>query len=214
MSSNVSARKSLIALMIAVISSGLIMVFLNQNFIYTKQLFYRSLDGQMEIGQIDDMLNQANRLKAPGYFLYVIITLCKLFIIALILQTALLLSGVKTAYQRILRSVTLAELVLLIPVVVKFIWFYYIQTDYTYEEVNRFSALSLVQLTEVDTTSIWIYPLQVVNLFELLYILLLAVGLRRVTHDFDGALRIVVVAYLPVLVIWITVLMFMRLMFS
>jgi hypothetical protein len=67
---------------------------------------------------------------------------------------------------------------------------------------------NLFSQSEVD--KIWIFPLQILNIFQIIYILLLSYGLYVQTGIQQAkAEKAVLVSYLPGLVIWVTLIMFL-----
>src|SRR5690606_35099916 len=108
------------------------------------------------------------------------------------------------------------EFVMLLPILIKTIWFTLAGGDYSLEDFQYFyplSLLSVVDYKQVD--ALWYYPLQLLNVFELLYWIALGWGLHTIIQkDFDRSLRIVLGSYLPALVLWIVVVMFLTVTFN
>ena len=81
-------------------------------------------------------------------------------------------------FRDILTVVLLAEFVFIIAGFYKFFNFYLIDKDYTLETLQTYYPISLINLKESISTEKWLaYPLQLVNLFELLYWGILAWGI-------------------------------------
>jgi len=137
-----------------------------------------------------------------------IYTLFKITLVALILYTALYLNDHTVKFGQILNVVIYCEFVFLIPAAIKIPWFIYKYphgnlTDWHHTYI--LSALSLFDAISPD----WSYPLQTLNVFEVVYWFLLAYGISRAAClDFDRSLLMVVVSYLPGLVIWVSVIAF------
>jgi hypothetical protein len=142
------------------------------------------------------------------YITEVLYTVVKVNVITLILYTALFLSDQKVSYNRVLNIVIYCEYVFLIPAAIKIPWFldkYPNGTVSDWHKTYIFSALSLFE----DVPADWYYPLQTLNIFEVLYWFLLAYGISKITAlDFDNSLRTVLVSYLPALMIWIATVCF------
>lgn len=78
----------------------------------------------------------------------------------------------------------LAELVFVIAGFYKFANFYWIDTDYTLEDLQTYYPISLINLREHISTEKWLaYPLQLVNLFELFYWGILAYGIYEISDQ-------------------------------
>lgn len=80
--------------------------------------------------------------------------------------------------------VLIAEFVFIVAGCYKFINFYWINTDYTLEDIQTYYPISLLNLKENISTEKWLaYPLQLVNLFEVFYWVFLAWGVRELLEE-------------------------------
>lgn len=78
----------------------------------------------------------------------------------------------------------IAEFVFIIAGFYKFINFYWIDTNYTLEDLQTYYPISLINIREHISTEKWLaYPLQLVNLFELFYWIILAWGISELSHN-------------------------------
>ena len=78
----------------------------------------------------------------------------------------------------------IAEFVFIIAGFYKFVNFYWINTDYTLEDLQTYYPISLINLREHISTEKWLaYPLQLVNLFELFYWGILAWGITELSDN-------------------------------
>ncbi|MDO5615481.1 MAG: hypothetical protein Q4G16_04770 [Cruoricaptor ignavus] len=78
----------------------------------------------------------------------------------------------------------IAEFVFIIAGLYKFVYFYWLQTDYTLEDLQTYYPMSLINFREYISTEKWLaYPLQLVNLFEVFYWIVLVVGVRGLFGD-------------------------------
>ncbi|WP_028298335.1 hypothetical protein [Olivibacter sitiensis] len=177
----------------------------------TKEVYYNSMSGQLSIDQINNLLNTQEQYQWLSYVLLVLFSAIKYALIATVLYTGVYLSGYKARFGQVLKVVLLAELLLLLPLIIKICWFSFVQTNYALEDIQYFyplSALSLFDVQHLD--NIWIYPFQLLNVFELAYWLVLAWGLQQVIQkDYDSSLMLVVKSYLPALGFWIVLVMFL-----
>lgn len=142
------------------------------------------------------------------YISDVVYTILKVNFIALIIYTALYLKNETVSFKRLLNIVIYCEYVFLIPAAIKIPWFLYRYPNGKVAEWHQtyvLSALSLFRDVPVD----WYYPLQTLNVFEVAYWFLLAVGISRISRlDFDNALRTVLISYVPSLIIWVAAVSF------
>ena len=106
--------------------------------------------------------------------------------------------------------------------VLKIIWFYFFQTSYTLEDLQYFYPLSALNIVGYQGLESWfIYPLQVLNLFELAYWLLLAYFIGKLAFTekdkgkpMDLGFKIVASSYGSALLLWVVVVMFFTLNYS
>ena len=112
--------------------------------------------------------------------------------------------------------VLLAEAVFLVPGIFKLFWFIFVQTNYTLSDVQMFYPLSVLNFFDPDSLDAWlIYPLQLINIFEVIYLFILAYGFYLATQSNYGMmLRLVVCTYGTGLFIWTIGVMFLTVSFS
>ena len=115
-----------------------------------------------------------------------------------------------------------AEFVFLGVGVLKIVWFYFFQTSYTLEDLQYFYPLSALNIVGYKGLDNWfIYPLQVLNLFELAYWLLLSYFIGKLAFTekdkgkpMDLGFKIVASSYGSALLLWVVVVMFFTLNYS
>ena len=127
------------------------------------------------------------------------------------LYTALYLSNVKILFSELFRMVILAEFVFLLQALIKLLWFIFIQTDYTIKDLQYFYALSAINLFEYNQIEpYWLYPLKLINVFELTYWVILAYGLSKIIkQDISESMKIILSSYVPALLVWTVFKVFM-----
>jgi hypothetical protein len=83
-------------------------------------------------------------------------------------------------------------------------------TDYTLTEVQQFYPLSILNLFKIENLSVLlVYPFQTLNVFEVLYWVLLAGGIKEALNgDLDTGFRVVFSGYIPALFLWILCITF------
>ena len=109
-----------------------------------------------------------------------------------------------------------AELLFLLPVLIKILWFLFVQTDYDLNDLTQFYPLSVLNFFDADAIPrYWLYPLQVLNLFEVAYCFLLAYGVADVTgFSFKRSFGLVMSSYGVGLVLWVVLVMFLSITYS
>lgn len=158
-----------------------------------------------------------------SYSIIPIFLLIKISIIASILYIGTFFySKAKVTFKQLFNAVVKAEFVFLGVGVLKIVWFYFFQTSYTLEDLQYFYPLSALNIVGYKGLEAWfIYPLQVLNLFELAYWLLLAYFIGKLAFTekdkgkpMDLGLKIVASSYGSALLLWVVVVMFFTLNYS
>lgn len=205
-------------LFVLLIGISALCTFVVSQYVMTGELYYRSMGEQLTLDQIDQFLHTQNRYAWLSYPLLAAINMAKYALIAGILYTGVFLAGFKVPFGRTFKLVLVAEFVLLVPMIIKTIWFAVMATGYSMDDLQFFYPLSLLSVVNPQAVDpIWHYPLQVLNVFELGYWIVLGWGLHlaiRKEADFDRSLRIVLASYLPALLLWIVLVMFLTVTFS
>lgn len=114
------------------------------------------------------------------------------------------------AYKQLWGIVIKAEFLFVFVGLIKIGWFYFFKDGFTFEDVQYFYPLSLLNFTGYEGLETWwIYPLQVANLFEVLYWIILASSLgKELSTSFFESLKIVLSSYVPALIICVGFVMF------
>lgn len=116
------------------------------------------------------------------------------------------------SFDKLVRVTLWSYLILVIPALVKFVYFV-IAEDVAIEEFNNYSFGSLIFLLS-SGDPFWLSSLlQVFTFFEISYWVLLGFGLSKVlTWDFDDSLRLVLSSYFVGLVFWVVARIYIKMM--
>lgn len=202
----------LILSLIANIITNIAQYFLNLN-----DLIYKDYSLKLSIEQIQKFLYYKEKIDLLNYIIVPIIIYLKTVIISSVIYVGtFFFNKIEITFKNIFRSVIKAEFIFLLVPILKSIWFYFFQTDYTLEDIQYFYPLSVINITGYNDLVPWlIYPFQALNLFELAYILFLGYELGKLTEtDQDFGLKIMAYSYIPMMVLWIAVVMFFTLNYS
>src|SRR5690606_2346412 len=115
-------------------------------------------------------------------------------------------------HKRLWNIVLKAEFVFLLVGIIKIVWFYFFQINYTLESVQHFYPLSMLNVIGYENVKSWyIYPLQILNVFEIVYwvILALLIDTELNTSNIKNiGIKIVASSYGPALFLWVVGVMF------
>jgi len=201
-----------------------VIVFILSNIILSyESLFLESLSKKITITQIERYIEFQKKWEFLSYSIMLIFLLIKTSLIAITLYIGTFFySKAKVTFKQLFNAVVKAEFVFLCVGVLKIIWFYFFQTNYTLEDLQYFYPLSALNIVGYKGLDAWfIYPLQTLNLFELAYWLLLSyfVGKLAFTEKDKGkpmdlGFKIVASSYGSALLLWVVVVMFFTLNYS
>ncbi len=203
-------------LYISLTLSIIIVLSVTKHFLITDELYFQSLSTRFSTDQITELLNFQSKYELLNYVILTLMNLLKYGTITLAIYTLTILLGLKINYSNIFKVVILAEFIFLVPLVLKFIWFYFIQSNYTLEELQFFYPLSALNIFNIgEVSQLWIYPLQLLNLFEVVYWFILALGIHKlIKSDYEKSLKLVLSSYLPAMLLWVVFVMFLTVTFN
>jgi hypothetical protein len=185
--------------------------YLIQHFLITKNVYFNSFGEQLTLTQIEDIFNIQSKYEFLSYLLLFFIGLLKYIAISLILYIAFIISDLKVSYYSLIKVVAICEIIFLLPLILKLIWFLNKDSNFTVEDVQFFMPLSLLNIFDYTTLNkILIYPFQLLNVFEIIYWIALAYGISKlINNNFDKAFKIVLSSYIPALIVWVVFVMFL-----
>jgi len=206
-------RKSYLLFLIILI---IILNFCFKTILGFDELVINSLAEQLTTKQIEKALNFQQKWEWIAYLLLPLLLIIKVSIIALILDVGCFFFDKEIMYKKLFNIVTKAEFVFLGIIILKTIWFYVFQQDYTLEDLQYFYPLSALNIVGYEGLETWfIYPFQVINLFEFAYWFILAFLIsKELKTTTSKGFSIVASSYGVALVIWVVVVMFFTLNMS
>lgn len=206
--------------------SFVVISFLNQEILNVEKLIIFHFSQRITQSQLINFLEIQKKWQWLSYLIIPILLLIKIAIIASIIYIGTFFySKDKVTFKQLFNAVIKAEFVFLGVSVLKIIWFYFFQTNYTLEDLQYFYPLSALNIVGYKGLEPWfIYPLQTLNLFELAYWLLLAYYIGKMAsptknkeknkYPIDFGLKIVASSYGVALLLWVVVVMFFTLNYS
>ncbi|MDE0470983.1 MAG: hypothetical protein OXH57_03505 [Ekhidna sp.] len=182
-----------------------------QEYILTDEVIIDHLNSQLSIDRVYSLLENRDKWLWLNYIFVPIIFTIKFTLITLWILCAIILFGYKNTFKEIFRVVLIAEFVRLIHSFITLIWFGFIDTDYSLLDVQYFKPLSLLNFFEAVEVESWlIFPLQSLNLFEIAYMFVLAIGVKRILKkNYIDALNFTIPVYGTALVTWIVFITFL-----
>ncbi|WP_123803325.1 hypothetical protein [Flavivirga aquatica] len=142
--------------------------------------------------------------------------LLKVSLISAVINIVFVFLDKDIKYKKILNIVLKAEFIFLLAILIKTVWFYVFNQDYDLNDLQYFYPLSVLNIVGYNNIQVWfIYPLQILNLFELSYWFILAYMLgKELEVNTNKSFAIVASSYGVGLVIWVGIVMFFTLNMS
>ena len=187
--------------------------FLAEHYLISETLYYNTFAEQLTVEKIENIIEQSHKWAWIGYIFIPIIYYTKFLLVALVLQTGFFFFERKVSFSMLFKAVMLAEIPFLVVPVIKIFWFLFIQTHYDLNDLQYFFPLSALQLFNAKSLPMWqIYPLQLFNVFELIYWVLLAYWLKKLLNiSLNESMEVVASSYGTGLLLWVVFITFLSL---
>lgn len=201
---------------------NLLIGYLSKTYLNLDRLLIENLSTRFSIKQIEGYLSNLEKWEWLTFAIVPLFILIKTTLVSSALYIGtFFLSKSKVTFKQLFNAVVKAEFVFLGVGILKIVWFYFFQTNYTLEDLQYFYPLSALNIVGYKDLDAWfIYPLQVLNLFELVYWLVLAYLIGKIAtpirnkenkYPIDFGLKIVASSYGSALLLWVVVVMFFTL---
>lgn len=205
--------KSVYALALLFFILTTLMLYFSNTLLLNENLYFTTFSEQLTFEQINNILLENKKWEWVGYLLVPILTLLKILIIASYLSLGAFFATNKLSYKSLFKIALQAEFIFIVPVIIKLLWFSFVQTDYSFVDIqlfSPFSALGIFDVAVIQKNQAWlIYPLQTLSVFEVAYWFLLAKGVSEILKkDFTKSFELVMASYGTGLILWIVTVMF------
>lgn len=189
-----------------------------QTQVLTDEVYHYSLEGRIGAEKLGAFLDGQHRMRFFSYLLVPVSLLVRLLLVSFCLLTGLLLTSAprKLAFRDLFRIVLFAESAFAASILFKLLLLAFFHNIDSISQFESFAPLSLFSLTKASSVPLWLaYPLQTLDVFQLVYIGLLAAGLRHFLRlPFRTALMLVLGTYGTGLLCWIIGLAFLTVSFN
>ena len=180
-------------------------------------LLYNTMAENLSPLQLNQYFEFQNKWKWVSYFFIPIYILIKTSIVATVLYIGTYFFNQKEIEYKSLWNIAIkTEFIFLLVPIFKIIWFSFFQTKSDLTDIQNFYPLSALNIIGYKGLETWfIYPFQILNLFELSYVIYLGFQIGKLTNtNTDYGLKIVSLSYVPSLLLWIAIVMFFTLNYS
>ena len=198
----------------------IILLFLDKTYISTDSKIFDFLAKDYPSSVVQNYMESQKKWWWVSYAVTPVLIGIKVLLVAFCLNFVKIISEKleQVKFRDILTVVLMAEFVFVITGFYKFFNFYLIETDYTLETLQTYYPLSLINFKEAISTEKWLaYPLQLANVFELMYWGVLAWGIWQLADkkiSYQRSLGYVALTYGVGLLFWVGVVCFLILSVS
>lgn len=191
---------------------------LTQHILNLDQLIYNFYVEYLAQEQVEKILESQQKWSWLGYAVIPLIILIRTSLIAICLSVGMFFYNMdhNFKFRQFFRIALIGEFILALVGFFKLCYFYFIKTDYTLQDLQQYYPLSYINFLDLEKIQPWlVYPLQTINLFEIVYFFVLVYGLwKLLKNKFSKSLEIVAISYGSGLVIWLGLVMFFTLNMS
>ena len=213
-------NKNNLLLSLTIIFFYLILTFVDKTFIVSESKIFDYLANKYPSSVVQNYMESQKKWWWVSYVTTPVLIGIKVLLVAFCLNFVKIISEKleDVQFRDILTVVLIAEFVFIIAGFYKFFNFYLIDTDYTLETLQTYYPLSLINYKEAISTEKWLaYPLQLLNVFELMYWGVLAWGIWQLADkkiSYQRSLGYVALTYGIGLLFWVGVVCFLILSVS
>ena len=203
-----------------IFSSLILLIFLDKTYISTDSKIFDFLAKDYPSSVVQSYMESQKKWWWVSYVITPIMIGIKVLLVAFCLNFVKIISEKleDVKFRDILTVLLIAEFVFIIAGFYKFFNFYLIDTDYTLETLQTYYPLSLINYKEAISTEKWLaYPLQLCNVFEMMYWGVLAWGIWQLVDkkiSYQRSLGYVALTYGIGLLFWVGVVCFLILSVS
>jgi hypothetical protein len=196
--------------------SSILLTYTGKTALISENLYFQFFGDQLSYERITEIISIQEKWEWTSYILVPIYYVVKIFLVGICIYIGAIIIAIDLSFKKIFQTALLAEAIFLIPSIFKLFWFVFIQKNYTLSDIQTFYPLSVLNFFDPESLDVWlIYPLQLINIFEVVYLLILAYGLFLTTKtSYSAMFSLTVCTYGTGLFIWTISVMFLIVSFS
>lgn len=200
-------------LFLGIVFANIVLTFSLNYLLVDDNLIFNEYSSQLSYERIKEILELNEKYKYITFLLIPLIYILKFSVITIILTIGFFFLNDKLEFKKIFNAVTICEAVFLIPVIIKIIWFLFLQTNYTLGDLKSFSPISLINFFDLTKLEKWmLYPIKLINVFEFFYCFTLALSLKNPLNiSVKNTLLVVSLSYGTGLLLWVVFVTFLSL---
>jgi len=191
-----AADKRLLFILLCLIT--LLLLYIKITLIENETAAFEFLQDRPE-GMILKAVSTVKFLSIPFIYLW------KFTVIAFVIWVGCFMFGYRVTYGQCWGVVIGAEYIFLVPEILKILWFMVVETDPTYNDISGFYPFSLMHFVDFEALNKrWAYPLRALNVFEIVYWILLVEGIHHYARKEKKYVWVIVAcSYILIFFLWL-----------
>jgi len=181
------------------------------NFLFVSDgLYYQSFGERLATDRIAKIIQTSQKWQWLGYVFLPVVVLIRVGFTAICIYIGCFLSNIKVGFIQLFKVALLADFIFVLTALTKLLMLIFFKDVSTLEDL-QFQPLSLLELFDRNTVdTLFVYPVSLICIFELLYWLVLARLLSAVINkSFGASLKAVASSYGVGLLLWVLFVMFL-----
>ncbi|MEX2641689.1 MAG: hypothetical protein WD266_13450 [Balneolales bacterium] len=193
-----------------------LLTFIADSLVFTDQFYHRSFSDQLNLNSIEALLEIRAKTWWLTYAMQPVIILIKATFVAVCISTGIILLDIPVDFRMVFKICLLSEGVFFMGQAVYVANLYHNLDSFTLDIIANFYPLSMLSYWGVENVATWLhYPLQIINIFELLFIICISWMLSlQWSLNFIESLNIVLPSYGTGLLLWLVLVTFLTLQIS
>lgn len=184
-------------------------------YILKDTIYFDYLKSEYSDNLINSFVENAKKINYISNFIYPVLLFLKLVLTSIIIYIGIHLFEINITIKNCFKISLLSEFILSISSVFKTL-FLYLYPPNNLIEIQNFNPLGLsILLKNCSIPKFLLYPILQINLFEVIYWLLLAYGIKNFGNiNFKKAIKITALSYGVGFAIWCIFVVFLQLQFN
>jgi len=196
-----------------IVLANYLVLMASQTTLISEIIFFNTYSEQLTYERSMELFHKMRSFSWVSYVITPVMLLLKFSALSVLLYIGVFFADLhkELTLRKVFKVVMVSEVAFIIASIIKLLWFIFFAGNYTLNDMSFFYPLSLINLFDRnEVASYWIYPLQTVNLFQFVYVFLLAFGLSRISSvKRDATDKVVLATYVPGIVVWVALIMFL-----
>lgn len=205
-------------LFLSVITICLLLNYVTNEFVLTDSFMYNSLYGQLPEHYIDSAIAFHRKWVWVSYAILPVILVLKWLFISAFIATGSVFMGFDVRFKQILKTTIVCEWLFVTVSVINFIvlLFSNVQSIGEVQGFNLVSTLSIGHLIKGVEGFEWLVaPLQSLNVFQLIFVIALSLGISVISNEkFGKSLSLVARSYGAALCIWLILITYISVSYA